>query len=473
MSIVESLPSSAASPSSSLKSIAQKKARNARKPSQDEKNKELKGIDDKITQLRSRLDVVREAIASMMDKKESVPRTSLRNRLTELRELQAATKKSKQAKVDQLNDLNAAIKKKIADLKTIQDKLPYKTNEAVDAQIRWQDKIGRGEEITQRNLYSYQEQKVCRRWTALQAAINADKEAIAALRGTIDDQGSKAQSDEYNAIQAQLDEITQAKDDIWKRRNELFDERVKLQKDIDAEYQRKRTINDEYFAAVREYAKFLQDEQSRRKEEFHQKKLQELEEEMLAIAKEQRDVAEIPAFQAEITTCDSVYKYLLQFNKDHRPVDTKNVASTTGAPAYRSNSNIRQVDMTTNVPQGVMLAKKADKVEEVFYGGGAKSKKNRSKERRADCAWLKLPLAVIEQLIELKIIVPTSSADLGKTLDALSEKSNMFKLNQAKATSENKRKAEERIAKLILSDLQSIDSIVEQTEIVPEIEATA
>ncbi len=60
-----------------------------------------------------------------------------------------------------------------------------------------------------------------------------------------------------------------------------------------------------------------------------------------------------------------------------------------------------------------------------------------------------------------------------KTLDALSEMSNTFKANQAKATAENKRKAEERIAKLALSAMQSIDSVVEQTEIVAEIEATA
>lgn len=75
-------------------------------------------------------------------------------------------------------------------------------------------------------------------------------------------------------------------------------------------------------------------------------------------------------------------------------------------------------------------------------------------------------------------MVPRSSADLEKTLDALLEKSTTLKANQASATAENKRKAEERIAKLTLADLEtttttSIEHAVERTEIVPEIQATA
>lgn len=80
--------------------------------------------------------------------------------------------------------------------------------------------------------------------------------------------------------------------------------------------------------------------------------------------------------------------------------------------------------------------------------------------------------------------VPRSPADLEKTLDALLEKSTTLKANQASATAENKRKAEERIAKLTLADLDatattmtmtttSLEHAMERTEIVPEIQATA
>ena len=234
---------------------------------------------------------------------------------------------------------------------------------------------------------------------AQQAAIDEEKKNIASLKETINDQASSAQSDEYNAIQAQLDDITKAKDEVWKKRNELYDERTRLQKEIEVEYQRKKAVNDEYFAAVREHSKFLQDEQVRRREEFQQRKQLDLEEKRLAIAKEERDLAEIPAFQTEITTCDSVYNYLLQFSHDQKRMADE-ARAVEGTPVQPSSANVRQADMTTNVPAGVMLAKKADKVEEVFFVYNTKSKKSKGhKEKKKVAMSLTLPLAVVEQLV--------------------------------------------------------------------------
>lgn len=162
----------------------------------------------------------------------------------------------------------------------------------------------------------------------------------------------------------------------------------------------------------------MQDEQQRKREEIQQRKQAELEEKRLAIAREERELAEIPAFEQEITTCDSVYKYLLQFSHDQNRVAA---ANATAAVANTNNGasagNIRQADITANVPTGVMLAKKADKEEEVFFvGGGCKSKKTTKapKEKAANSthpspttttttttnnATLKFPLAIMEQLV--------------------------------------------------------------------------
>ncbi|OAQ35698.1 hypothetical protein K457DRAFT_894079, partial [Linnemannia elongata AG-77] len=428
---------------------------------------------------------VREAINALThtDKKEADPRVGLRKRLNELRDLQAANKKGKQGKIDQLNSFNASLKKKIADLKVIQDKLPFKTLEACEGQI-----LKLNKQVESGKLKLVEEKRTLAEISTLtkskksytllqdhQRAIEADKEAIILLKATLDaDDFYKLLSDEYNSLQSQVDEISKAKDEGWKKRNDLFDERTRLQRELDAAFAQKKAVNDEYFSALRQHAKYLQDEQQRKREEIQQRKQAELEEKRLAIAREERELAEIPAFQQEITTCDSVYKYLLQFT---------------------SAANIRQADTTANVPTGVMLAKKADTKEEVFFvGGGCKSKKTTKapKEKTIDSthssptttttaittATLKFPLAIMEQLFELKVTVPRSSADLEKTLDALLEKSTTLKANQASATAENKRKAEERIAKLTLADLEtttttSIEHAVERTEIVPEIQATA
>ncbi|KAF9572713.1 hypothetical protein EC968_009528 [Mortierella alpina] len=464
----------ASSPAPAANGASQKTARTfVKKPSQDEKNETLKEIEANMEKIRPRLNAVREAIASVTGKSESDPRTALRKRLGELRDQQAENKKGKQVKIDQLTALNNSLKKKIADLKAIQDKLPFKTQEAVEAQIVKLEK-----QLESGSLKLVEEKRILAEISSLkkakktveaaqaqQIAIDADKAAIAALKETIDDQPAKALSAEYNKIQAELDEISKAKDEVWKKRNDLFDERTRLQKELDAEYQRKKTVNDEYFAALREYNKHQQEEQVRKREEYQAKKQQELEEKRLAIAKEERELAEIPAYTNEITTCDSVYRYLLQFSTDEKRIAEANATAAVEVPV----ANVRQVDATANVPSGVMLKKKADKEEEVFFAG--KSKKNKGpKEKKAEGNSFKLPLDVLHQLVELKVVVPTSPADLGKTLDALQEKRDHFKANQEKATAENKRKAEERIAKLTLTDAQESEATAEKSA---EAEATA
>ncbi|KAF9280636.1 hypothetical protein BGZ88_012085 [Linnemannia elongata] len=454
--------------------VSAQKTNYVKKPSQEEKDQTLKEIEANMEKIRPRLNAVREAIASVTGKSDSDPRTSLRKRLGELRDKQAENKKGKQVKIDQLTALNNSLKKKIADLKAIQDKLPFKTQDAVEAQINKLEK-----QLESGSLKLVEEKRILAEISSLkkakksvdaaqaqQIAIDADKAAIAALKETIDDQTAKALSAEYNQIQAQLDEITKSKDEVWKKRNDLFDERTRLQKELDTEYQRKKTVNDEYFNALREYNKHQQEMQVRKREEYQAKKQQELEEKRLAVAKEERELAEIPAFTNEIITCDSVYKYLLQFSTDDKRIADAAAVAPVDAPA----ANVRQVDTTANVPSGVMLAKKADKVEEVFFAG--KSKKNKGpKEKKVEGNSFKLPLAVLEQLLELKVVVPTSPADLEKTLDALIEKRDGFKANQEKATAENKRKAEERIAKLTISESGEVTEAA--SEKATEVEATA
>ncbi|KAF9910668.1 hypothetical protein EC991_005974 [Linnemannia zychae] len=454
--------------------VSAQKNNYVKKPSQEEKDQTLKEIEANMEKIRPRLNAVREAIASVTSKSDSDPRTALRKRLGELRDKQAENKKGKQVKIDQLTALNNSLKKKIADLKAIQDKLPFKTQEAVEAQI---NKLER--QLESGSLKLVEEKRILAEISSLkkakksvdaaqaqQIAIDADKAAIAALKETIDDQTARTLSAEYEKVQAELDEITKSKDEIWKKRNDLFDERTRLQKELDAEYQRKKTVNDEYFNALREFNKFQQELQVRKREEYQAKKQQELEEKRLAVAKEERELAEIPAFTNEIITCDSVYKYLLQFSTDEKRIADAAAVAPVDAPV----ANVRQVDATANVPSGVMLAKKADKVEEVFFAG--KSKKNKGpKEKKAEGNSFKLPLAVLEQLIELKVVVPTSPADLEKTLDALVEKRDNFKANQEKATAENKRKAEERIAKLTISESGEVTEAASEKP--AEVEATA
>ncbi|KAI9232733.1 MAG: hypothetical protein BYD32DRAFT_465989 [Podila humilis] len=413
-----------------------------RKPNLDDKNNAIRNIDAKIDEVRPRL------IST------SCPTTSNQNErssqaLGELRDQQNENKKGKQAKVDKLKILNNNLKKKIADLKVLQDKLPFKTTKAVEAQISKLEK-----QVEKGSLKLVEEKMILSEIPILkiskksvdtaqaqQAAIDADKAEIVAHKDTLDDDDARKLSAEYNKAQAALDEISKAKDEVWKKRNELFDERTRLQRELDAEFQRKKTINDEYYATVREHTKFLQDEQVRKREEIQTRKQQELEEKRRAIAREERELAEIPAFEAEITTCDSAYKYLVLFSNDQKRT----------AEATATTTSIATVNK---------------KVEDVYHVGTKFKKGKGSKEKKNETSSLKLPLS-----FELKIVVPTSPADLGKTLDALAEKRDHYRANQAKVTAENKHKTEERIAKLTLADVESTEAIVHRTEVAHMIEA--
>ncbi|KAF9126947.1 hypothetical protein BGW39_006221 [Mortierella sp. 14UC] len=405
-----------------------------------------------------RKDAVREVINALTqtDKKETDPRAGLRKRLNELRDLQAANKKGKQATYSKLKKQVESGKIKLVEEKRIL------------AEISILTKSKKASDIVQDH----------------RRAIDADKEVITLLKADLDaDQSFKALSDEHITLKAQVDEISRAKDESWKKRNDLFDERTRLQRELDAAH-----------LALREHSKYLQDEQQRKRDEIHQRKQQELEEKRLAIAREERELAEIPAFQLEITTCDSVYKYLLQFNHDQKRIPAAvNASANANATSGANVANIQQADTTANVPTGMMLAKKANKKDDVFFvADGCRSKKTTKapKEKKpiddiaaaADAttgtaATLKFPLAIMEQLFELKVTVPRSPADLEKTLDTLLEKSAILKANQTSATAGNRRKAEERIAKLTLADIEtcttSIKLAVERTEIVPEIQAAA
>ncbi|KAF9168694.1 hypothetical protein DFQ26_002594 [Actinomortierella ambigua] len=444
-----------------------------KKPDAEAKAAALKEVEKQMDAIKPKLAAVKDAIGNVTGKSESDPRAPLRKRLGELREKQAENKRSKQVRIDQLNALNASLKKKLAELKALHDNLPYKTNEALDAQVEKLEKqleSGSMKLIEEKRILSEisvlkKAKKSVDAAQAQQAAIDADKAAIAALKETIDDSAAKALSAEYNKIQAEVDEITKSKDAQHKQRDGLFSERNRLQQELDALYQQKRTINDEYMTSLREWQKHQQEVQARKRKEYELRKQQEVEEKRLAIAREERELAEIPAYTNEIITINGIFRYLVQFSTDEKyAAEAAEVKSSVAAP----QGNIRQPDVTTNVPEGVMLTKKSDKEEEIYFMGGKGKKSKAPKEKKADVTVsFKLPLLTLEQLLDLKIPAPTSSADVNKTLDALLEKKAYYLANQEKVTAENKRKAEERIAKLSIADVDS------NTEALAEVEATA
>ena len=70
--------------------------------------------------------------------------------------------------------------------------------------------------------------RVVEGFQAEQDAIEADRKAADELRKQLDDPESKAMSDRYDAIQAELDELKKAQEQSQEARNKLVDEQNAL-----------------------------------------------------------------------------------------------------------------------------------------------------------------------------------------------------------------------------------------------------
>ncbi|ORY08105.1 hypothetical protein K493DRAFT_309914 [Basidiobolus meristosporus CBS 931.73] len=379
-------------------------------------------------------------------------RSQLLDKLQDIRTKQAEIKKSKQSIRDQMNALNSEIKRKVGEMRDSKDKSPFKTLKEIETQIETlehQLESGSLKLIEEKRVVNEisnlkKSRKNAESFEAQQQSIDEDKKKIEDLKVLLDDPKNKALNDEYNAIQAELDELSKGRESERNKRNELFNERNRLQKELDTIYNRKRAVQDAYRHANNEYYKWQQEDRTRRQEQFRVKKQQEIEEQKAAAAAQERELAEIPAFLEEINNCDTLLNFLQQYSSDQSaPEKTDNVAAL-------ANLNIREPDTSNNVPEGFVLKKKSD---DDYFAGGKASKKNKNKNKNeAKASTFKLPLSIMEQLWALKLDVPVSAADCDKTIAAIKEKKKWFEDNQERVTAQNKAKAEAKIAALNKSE---------------------
>ncbi|KAJ2082114.1 multicopy suppressor of BFA (Brefeldin A), partial [Coemansia sp. S100] len=244
----------------------------------------------------------------------------------------------------------------------------------------------------------------------------------------------------------ELDSLKASQDQGQQQRSDLFNERAEVLKSLDQAWERKRALQDEHRRQNNEFYQWQQEDRKRRVIEEKQQRIQEQRERRLAIAQEQREEAEVPAFADEISGCDSLIIYLSGILPSAAGGCARSESNNQSSPA---TSGARDADSSTHIPAGMVAVKKTT-VEESYFAGtsAAKSKKKPArKDKRVDA--LKHPLAVAERFLELRVDIPTTSASIAETIEKLNARRKHFVETQATATEENKRKAEEKIAKLM------------------------
>ncbi|KAI9483608.1 MAG: hypothetical protein EXX96DRAFT_558914 [Benjaminiella poitrasii] len=420
--------------------------KNLKKPDAEAFKKALEEQNKKIDALKKEQDIVKAKI----DKLGKISNTQSRREelkasLNEIRDKQAEIKKNKQSVYVQLDALNASIKKKVANVKSFQAKVPFKSTEEVD------DRIRELESQIERGVRLVEEKKILQEITTLkrgrpqvedireqQMAIDTEREIYNELRKNVDDGESKVLSETFDVLNAELKTLIDDGAKQYDKHNMVYNERNRLKALMDEAYKTIRTLraehnqaNDAYYAAVREA-------REKRKEKERLEKLQHEAEKRQEAARQALELASLPAFEHEINLCDTLSVYLQSFiNPKSNHPDT--LATTNTAQQQH------------NIPEGFVVLKKKDNDEDSFYftGNSKNAKKSGGanktpKEKKSDA--LKLPLATMEDFFDIKVTVPTKISEIPNTLEKLRNRKAYYVAEQPKATEANKKKAQDKIA---------------------------
>ncbi|CEG69635.1 hypothetical protein RMATCC62417_05682 [Rhizopus microsporus] len=427
-----------------------------KKPNEEEYKKNIESINASIEKIQKQFDAVKDKIAKLPAKGDNSRREQIKTELAEIREKQAELKKSRKAVYEQLDALNESIRKKVTVVKGFQSKIPYRSTEEVDARIsELERKIEAGVRIVEekkmlqeisllkRNRLSFED------IDQQQNEINRERAIYDELKKNIDDSEAKKLSDRYEQLDAEFKTIQEDQNKQREARNKLYDERNRLKGLLDEEYNKLRTLRDEHRKNNDEYYTFIRKLREWKKEQEQLRKVQEENERRQEAAKQELELASLPAFENEIALCDNLSAFLESYLSPNHKND---------ASADSSASEI------ANAFEGMVIKKKED---DFFFVGNNKKKHGKNKEavkdtKKSDA--LKLPLSTMEAFFDIKVTVPTKISEIPTTLQKLKERKEHFIKEQPKATEANRKKAEERIQAMLKAEEEEKEKEEENKE---------
>ncbi|KAJ1865488.1 multicopy suppressor of BFA (Brefeldin A) [Coemansia sp. RSA 989] len=441
------------------RTVAQGKKPRPQRPDLEKHKQEVAAVDAEIKRLRKEQDALKDKLgeSDMRKGPNADKRTRLVSRLQEIRAEQNELRKSRGTVFDKQAALTASISKNTAELKAQQAKLTYKSVEEIDEVIAQKEK-----QIESGNLRIVEEKrlsnevsglrrtkKLVEQAAKLQQKIDSDLAELANVDAQLGDTNAQALSDEYETLQRELDGLKALQEQGQHTRRQVQNELSRTLKALDGARDKKRAMQDDFRQQNNAFFQWRQEERRRAAQEEKQRRLQELREKRLAQAQEQREEAEIPAFQAEISSCDTLIAFLAGL----QPVATGNGSSKSENSTRPSSAaeNSRSADANAHVPAGMVAVRKPEN-DDTYFAGTPKHKKKhgrKDKQNGAKSDVLKLPLTVAESLLQLQVAIPTSAAGIPATIEKLTAQKQQYVQSQPQATAENKKKAEERIAKLM------------------------
>ncbi|KAL4075856.1 hypothetical protein J3A83DRAFT_4089779 [Scleroderma citrinum] len=410
-------------------------------------------IQSEIDTLQAKLSTVREKLtqANRPDTGND-KRAALRTELDSIRGQQSNSKMSRTKIFDQLKSLQENIQKQSKTLQDARKKTPFRTVVEVDARIESLEtqvesgtmKLVDEKRALQEISQLKRSRKLVEGFQSMQDAIEADRRAADELRQQLDDPASKAMSERYDAIKAELDELKKEADEVHAGRSKIMEEREALQTQLNALWDEKREYERQFREANDRYWTKVSEERARRQERARAQRAAEEAQKKLEVAQRLREEAALPAFQAQIEDCQTLIDAL-------SGKTSTNVTLSSGAsPSKAAVAGVPELELrkVEDNNDGLIVRKKKGQEEEAYFAG--KQKKNKKdKTAKADSA-INLPLPVLRALLSLSIPAPTSPPDVARVIEDLKTKKAWFEANQARVTAENVAKAESEIQRLTI-----------------------
>lgn len=339
---------------------------------------------------------------------------------------------------DKLNALENQLKTKINEHKSARSRVSYKNVGEIDGAIkRLQDKVESGDmkvvdekkalaEVSNLNKL----RKSFAGFDELQQTIDKLKGEISEQKKKMDNPEQKALSEQFTAINKELDQIKAEQDDVYKNLGSLKTERDKLHSEQQEKYQKVREIKDAYYKNKRAYRDYEQQAFQARKDRQKAERDAYEREKRKRAAEEKLEEASLPAFGDQIRLAKGLIHYFDPASAA-APVDS--------GPGKLAAQAQRTVDDTGI--KGMKVIKKDDQ-EDYFAGtGGKKGKKGRKGAANGTSATppssagkFNLPPSVLSQLSEVNIEPPMSSSDVPSVIEKLKAKLENWEKDQEKQT---------------------------------------
>lgn len=429
------------------------------KPDEAAHKIELAKLETEHKALMAQLVTLRDKINTAKPKKDGPPSpqrqraNELKTQLSEIRKEQGVSKASRNAIQEQIKKLDEKLKSLINEQKTARARTPFKSVDDVDREIaRLEKEVDGGQmklvderkaltEVSnlrkqRKNFSGFDEQ---------QKKIDEVKAQIKELKDQQNDPATKARSEEYNKLQAELDAIKAEQDEAYKNVSALIAEREKLQKLQSEKYKEKRACQDNFYQAKRAFQEYefqarqkLRERKKAEQEAYNNAKKRERAEKVLAEASE-------PAYLDEIRRAQSLVHYF-------EPSSNK-AAAPLLAPSGLSATAARTV--TDDGMKGMKLVKK----EEEDYFAGTPSKKGKKGRKAANASptapattKFSVPPSVLEDCSAMGIEPPMTAAEVPAVVEKVKAKLDHWKKDQKAQTERNIAKAKKEIEKLDAED---------------------